>query len=199
MNRRRRGGNRGAAARHRCLLARGAHPAATGLLPRAEPEVLRGVQRARRSQRAHHAPHAGARTGPRGQTRRGRRRALPLRADRKRFTAEGVEAHARIVARDALYRRLITAAGQLVRRAYEGGADLDSVVATVESLLHEFAEGAQRVSVSTSMSWTGTRSGRRRRPRNGCSTPCCRAAAQSRCTARRSPGNRSSRSTWPPA
>ena len=53
----------------------------------------------------------------------------------RHFTAEGVEAHARIVARDALYRRLIDVAGQIARTAYEGGPDASRVVAQAETLL----------------------------------------------------------------
>jgi replicative DNA helicase len=53
----------------------------------------------------------------------------------KHFTAEGVEAHARIVARDALYRRLIAAAGQIAQAAYEGGPDASRVIAAAEALL----------------------------------------------------------------
>ena len=53
----------------------------------------------------------------------------------RHFTAEGVEAHARIVARDALYRRLIDAAGRIARTAYEGGPDASRVVAQAEALL----------------------------------------------------------------
>ena len=53
----------------------------------------------------------------------------------KHFTAEGVEAHARIVARDALYRRLIQAASRIAQTAYEGGPDASRVIATAEALL----------------------------------------------------------------
>jgi len=53
----------------------------------------------------------------------------------KHFTAEGVEAHARIVARDALYRRLIQAAGQIAQTAYAGGPDASHVIAVAEGLL----------------------------------------------------------------
>ena len=51
------------------------------------------------------------------------------------YTALGVEAHARIVARDALYRRLIEAAGEMARLAYQGGPDAGTVLATAEGLL----------------------------------------------------------------
>ncbi len=53
----------------------------------------------------------------------------------RHFTATGVEAHARIVARDALYRRLISAAGQIAQLAYEGGPDAGRVLAAAEGLL----------------------------------------------------------------
>ncbi|MEX1021512.1 MAG: replicative DNA helicase [Dehalococcoidia bacterium] len=53
----------------------------------------------------------------------------------KYFTAVGVEAHARIVARDALYRRLIQAAGQIASVAYEGGPDVKQVLSQAEGLL----------------------------------------------------------------
>ncbi len=53
----------------------------------------------------------------------------------RHFTAVGVEAHARIVARDALYRRLIQAAGQIAQLAYEGGPDATRVLAAAEGLL----------------------------------------------------------------
>jgi replicative DNA helicase len=50
-------------------------------------------------------------------------------------TATGVEYYARIVARDAVYRRLLSAASRIAQMAYEGGPDLDSVLARSESLL----------------------------------------------------------------
>jgi len=50
-------------------------------------------------------------------------------------TAVGVEYYARIVARDAVYRRLISASGRIAQIAYEGGPDLDAVMARAESLL----------------------------------------------------------------
>ena len=53
----------------------------------------------------------------------------------KHFTAEGVEAHARIVARDAMYRRMIDAAGQIAQVAYRGGPDASAVLAQAEQLL----------------------------------------------------------------
>lgn len=53
----------------------------------------------------------------------------------KYFTAVGVEAHARIVARDSLYRRLIAAASQIAQLAYEGGPDVARVLTHSEELL----------------------------------------------------------------
>ena len=53
----------------------------------------------------------------------------------KYFTAAGVEAHARIVARDALYRRLIDAAGKIAQLAYAAGPNQQQVVAAAEQLL----------------------------------------------------------------
>ncbi|MEE8337949.1 MAG: replicative DNA helicase [Dehalococcoidia bacterium] len=53
----------------------------------------------------------------------------------KYFTAIGIEAHARIIARDALYRRLIDAAGEIARLAYQGGPEQRVVIARAEELL----------------------------------------------------------------
>ena len=53
----------------------------------------------------------------------------------KYFTAVGVEAHARIVARDALYRRLIEVAGRIAQLAYQGGSDVGRVLSEAEGLL----------------------------------------------------------------
>lgn len=53
----------------------------------------------------------------------------------KYFTAVGVEAHARIVARDSLYRQLISAAGQIAQLAYQGGPDVKHVLSQAETLL----------------------------------------------------------------
>lgn len=53
----------------------------------------------------------------------------------KHFTALGVEAHARIIARDALYRRLIQAASQIAQRAFAGGPDVHRVLTEAEELL----------------------------------------------------------------
>jgi replicative DNA helicase len=56
-------------------------------------------------------------------------------------TAVGVEYYAGIVARDAIYRRLISAAGRIAQMAYEGGADLDSVLSRSEALLMALRAG----------------------------------------------------------
>ena len=53
----------------------------------------------------------------------------------KYFTAIGVEAHARIVARDALYRRLMQVAGSIAQLASAGGPDASGVLGEAESLL----------------------------------------------------------------
>jgi replicative DNA helicase len=53
----------------------------------------------------------------------------------KYFTALGVEAHARIIARDALYRRLISAAQQIAQLAQAGGPDVSRALSTAEALL----------------------------------------------------------------
>jgi replicative DNA helicase len=56
-------------------------------------------------------------------------------------TAVGADYYARIVARDAVYRRLISASGRIAQMAYEGGADLDSVLSKSESLLMAVRSG----------------------------------------------------------
>jgi len=56
-------------------------------------------------------------------------------------TAVGAEHYARIVARDAVYRRLISASGRIAQMAYEGGADLDGVLARAEALLMAVRSG----------------------------------------------------------
>ncbi len=53
----------------------------------------------------------------------------------KYFTAIGVEAHARIVARDAMYRRLMQIAGQIAQLASAGGPDGARVLGEAEALL----------------------------------------------------------------
>ncbi|HET9199414.1 MAG TPA: replicative DNA helicase [Dehalococcoidia bacterium] len=50
-------------------------------------------------------------------------------------TSIGVEHFARIVARDAIYRHLITAAGKIAEKAYQGGPDVDEVLGEAEGLL----------------------------------------------------------------
>ena len=57
------------------------------------------------------------------------------------FTAAGVEAHARIVARDAMYRRMIDAAARIQARAQEGGPDADGALAEAEELLAALPSG----------------------------------------------------------
>ncbi len=53
----------------------------------------------------------------------------------RHFTAVGVESHARIVQRDALYRRLIQAAQEIVQLAYRGGPKIEAVLTRAEELL----------------------------------------------------------------
>lgn len=53
----------------------------------------------------------------------------------KYFTAVGASAHARIVAADAYYRRLIAAASQIAQLAYEGGTDYQRVQMHAEQLI----------------------------------------------------------------
>jgi replicative DNA helicase len=50
-------------------------------------------------------------------------------------TSVGVEHYAGLVIRDATYRRLISAAGQIAQMAYQGGADLPEVLTRAEMLL----------------------------------------------------------------
>lgn len=70
----------------------------------------------------------------------------------KYFTAIGVEAHARIVARDALYRRLIDAAGEIAKVAYRGEADEGAVLAEAVAQLDRIRE-AHSVATAGSSSW----------------------------------------------
>ena len=56
-------------------------------------------------------------------------------------TAVGADYYARIVARDAVYRRLISASGRIAQMAYDGGADLDGVLSQAESLLMAVRSG----------------------------------------------------------
>ena len=60
------------------------------------------------------------------------------------LSAAGVEAHASIVARDALYRRMIEAAGQIARIAYEGGPDQAAAISLANSLLLAVGDGEQQ-------------------------------------------------------
>lgn len=53
----------------------------------------------------------------------------------RHFTAQGVEAHAKIVARDATYRRMIQAAGQIAALAYAGSANVEDALGEAENLL----------------------------------------------------------------
>ena len=59
------------------------------------------------------------------------------------LSAVGAEAHASIVARDALYRRMIGAAGQIARIAYEGGPDQAAAISLANSLLLAVGDGEQ--------------------------------------------------------
>jgi replicative DNA helicase len=56
-------------------------------------------------------------------------------------TSVGVEYYGRVVARDAIYRRLISAAGRIAQMAYEGGPDLDGVIGKAEALLMALRAG----------------------------------------------------------
>src|SRR5215208_6119111 len=56
-------------------------------------------------------------------------------------TVVGVEYYAEIVARDAIYRRLISAAGQIAQIAYEGGPDLENTLSRAETLLMALRTG----------------------------------------------------------
>jgi replicative DNA helicase len=56
-------------------------------------------------------------------------------------TVVGIEYYAQIVARDAVYRRLIQAAGNIAQKAYEGGADLESVLGWSETQLMALRTG----------------------------------------------------------
>lgn len=59
----------------------------------------------------------------------------------RHFTAQGVEAHARLVARDAMYRRMIQAAGQIAVIGYAGGPKPDEAIGQAEALLRSVAAG----------------------------------------------------------
>jgi replicative DNA helicase len=56
-------------------------------------------------------------------------------------TVVGVEYYAQIVARDAVYRRLIQAAGMIAQKAYEGGPELESVLGWAETQLMALRSG----------------------------------------------------------
>lgn len=58
----------------------------------------------------------------------------------RHFTAIGVEAHAKIVARDAVYRRMIDAAGKIAQAAYRGGPEMDEVTADAMRTLEAASE-----------------------------------------------------------
>ena len=60
----------------------------------------------------------------------------------KYFTAVGAPAHARIVARDARYRRMIDAAGRIAQVAYRGGPDAEAVLSAAEALLRDATAGS---------------------------------------------------------
>jgi replicative DNA helicase len=53
----------------------------------------------------------------------------------KFFTAIGIETHARIVARDSVYRKIIQVSSEIAQRAYEGGPDAKEVLTYAEGLL----------------------------------------------------------------
>jgi replicative DNA helicase len=56
-------------------------------------------------------------------------------------TVVGIEYYAQIVARDAVYRRLISAAGMIAQKAYEGGPELESVLGWAETQLMALRSG----------------------------------------------------------
>ena len=56
-------------------------------------------------------------------------------------TVVGIEYYAKIVARDAVYRRLISASGQIAQKAYEGGHDLEGVLGFAEGQLMALRSG----------------------------------------------------------
>ena len=58
----------------------------------------------------------------------------------RHFTAIGVESHARIVARDARYRAMITASGKIAQLAYKGGPDAAAVLSESIGLLGGLVE-----------------------------------------------------------
>ncbi len=56
-------------------------------------------------------------------------------------TSVGVEHYAGIIQRDATYRKLISAAGQIAQMAYVGGADIGDVLARAETLVSAVRQG----------------------------------------------------------
>src|SRR5712692_7963120 len=56
-------------------------------------------------------------------------------------TSVGVEHYAGIIQRDATYRKLISAAGQIAQMAYQGGADISDVLARAETLVSGVRQG----------------------------------------------------------
>jgi replicative DNA helicase len=56
-------------------------------------------------------------------------------------TSVGVEHYAGIIQRDATYRKLISAAGQIAQMAYQGGADIGGVLARAETLVSGVRQG----------------------------------------------------------
>jgi replicative DNA helicase len=56
-------------------------------------------------------------------------------------TSIGVEHYARIVRRDATYRRLIGAAAQITQMAYQGGPDLEAVLSRTENMILSLQAG----------------------------------------------------------
>lgn len=56
-------------------------------------------------------------------------------------TVVGVEYYAQIVKRDSVYRNLISAAGRIAQRAYEGGPDLDHVLGYADTQLMALRSG----------------------------------------------------------
>lgn len=56
-------------------------------------------------------------------------------------TVVGSEFYAEIVARDSVYRKLISAAGRIAQEAYQGGPDLETVLGRAEALLMGLRQG----------------------------------------------------------
>jgi replicative DNA helicase len=66
---------------------------------------------------------------------------LVLELMQRHFTAAGVEAHARMVMRDAQYRRLIQAGTRVVRLGYEGGPDVAAALEESRAFLQDIEIG----------------------------------------------------------